>query len=223
MIEIAHLPHIYKLARGNTSYSFKRGDGVTSTDAVKHLWLVEKGFVKRFEIMNTGAICVQGFYGPGDAFPLTYVFQALMDRSIYNGPEIYYYEAMCDTKLRRVSGEELKTAAKADPLVYKDLFSIAGNRFLSDIQLLESKGLPDANHQVAHLIIHYSERFGVKLRTGSIRIDLPLTQQDVADVLSLTRETVSMSIRKLREMDLIGGGRKLVVKDSVKLKAWVYE
>ncbi len=212
---------LWALANQEDVRNYVRGETITTTDDLNYMWFVKKGFVKRFHILNNGNISVQGFSAQGDAFPLTYIYQVLFDRKLYRGPDTYYYEAMSQTTLVRISGKRLKAEVKKDPSLYRDLLAIAGNRFTSDIQLLENRGLPDAHMQVAHQLYHYAKRFG-KVHGGGISIQLPLTQQDLADILGLARETVSTTINNLKNDGLLKKSRKLVVADLKGLEAIAY-
>lgn len=212
---------LWALANQEDVRTYVRGQTITNTDDLNHMWFVKKGFVKRFHILSNGNISVQGFSACGDAFPLTYIYQVLFDRELYRGPDTYYYEAMCPTTLVRISGERLKSEVTKDPSLYRDLLAIAGNRFTSDMQLLENRGLPDAQMQVAHQLYHYAKRFG-KAHGNNISIQLPLTQQDIADILGLTRETVSTTINNFKNDGLLKKSRKLIVADLEGLESIAY-
>jgi len=215
-------PKLTKLIRGGMRQTYKREEPIFDTGNMDGIYQVASGFVKRFEIMNNGAINVQGIYGRGDVFSLTYVFKLMQHRKIYNGPETYYYEALGSTTVYKLLGTDLKAALEKDPLLYRDLFSIAGDHFSSDIYLLENQSLPTAEKRVAHLLSFYIECYGKQRRDG-IHLIAPLTQQDVADILSLTRETVSLAISSLRENGILANSRKIIVPDKQKLSAAAYE
>lgn len=216
------LPELTQLIQTGTRLSFKREEAVCDSDSMDAVYQVISGFVKRYEIMNNGAINVQCIYGPGDVFSITHVFHLLMHRKLYTGPETYYYEALGNTVVHKISAEVLKDAVEKNPLLYKDLFAVAGIRFLSDIQLLENKSLASAEKRVAHILSFYIERYGRRMNTG-YHLMAPLTQQDIADVLSLTRETVSLAISALKEQGLLTPARKIVVPDPQKLRDIAYE
>lgn len=191
--------------------SFSKGELVQSSDdAQQHLYLISAGFVKRYLIENNGTLSVQYIEGPGDIFPLTFVFSKLLNQRIYRGPEVYYYEAMSKVELYSIDGEMLIESAKKEPLLYKDLLSSAGERFESNIQLLENQGLRTAYHRVAHQLAYLAHRFGKPTPKG-LKVNVPLTQQDVADILSTSRETVSLCIVKLREKGLVNTGSAFVI------------
>lgn len=216
------IPELSKLIQTGTRLTYKREEAICDTDNMNHIYQVASGFVKRFEIMNNGAINVQCVYGPGDVFSITHVFHLVMHRKLYNGPETHYYEALGNTTIYKLPNEALVDAIAKTPLLYKDFFAVAGIRFISDIQMLENKSLPSAEKRVAHILSFYIDRYGKRMNKG-IHLMVPLTQQDIADVLSLTRETVSLAISALKEQGLIEASRKIVVANPDKLRRFAYE
>lgn len=218
----SNVPLLNKLIANGQRKTYTKGETIDTTEDMDGIYMVKKGFVKRFEIMNNGSINNQGIYGVGDMFSLSYVYTILLDRSIYTGPETYYYEAINDVVLYKLTGKELKAEVEKNPLIYRDLFSVAGNRLLSNIQLLESQALANAEKRVAHLILFYTEHYGDTQRIGKA-LGVPLTQQDLADILSLTRESVSLAISSLKKQGLVKGTRKLYVPDLEKLREEAFE
>jgi CRP/FNR family cyclic AMP-dependent transcriptional regulator len=208
------------LEKGKRTH-YVRGDTITTTEETDSVFLVKTGFVKRFQITSSGAINVQSIYGPGDVFSLTYIFQLLFKEDIYRGPDTYYYEAMDETEIFRFPGVELKAIAKGDPLIYRDLLEIAGHRFQSNIKLLENKSLPNAVQRVAHIMLFYIEQYKA-FKGDGYELIVPLTQQDIADVLSLTRESVSSAISTLRKDKVLVGTRTLLVPSLDTLREVAY-
>ncbi len=197
--------------------SLAKGEVIQSTDTSNNLCLIKSGYVKRYMILNDGNIRVQVIYGPGDIFPLALAFKILLDQDLYAGPEVYYYETMSKAEIIALDKQKLVEYVKADNHLYRDLYAEAGRRLYSNLQLLENIGLPTSYNRVAHEIAFYAKEFGEKRLTG-IRIKLPFTQQDLADVLSTTRETVSLCMSELKKKKLIRTGKYLVVRDLEKLK-----
>ena len=174
--------------------------------------MVKTGFIKRYLITNSGGISIQSIYGPNDVFSLTFVFKLLFDKNIYGGPETYYYEALTKTSYYNLEGSLLQEAVSKDPLLYKDLLGVAGDRFNSNIQQLENISLSVYYKRVAHQLWYYANKFSE--RNGNVaHLTIPLTQQDLADVLSTTRETVSLCISDLKKKKLIKSGRYIVIND----------
>jgi len=202
-------------------YLRTKGQVIQTTDGQKKFHLIVKGYVKRYLISNAGSLGVEVIYGPGDVFPLTLVYRELFNKEISSGPEVYYYEAMVDTEIHSISIESLLEHIKQDPMVYKSLFLEAGTRLHSTLQGLENVTLKSSYMRVAHQILFFAERFGVKTEAG-VKVQLPLTHQDLADVLSVTRETVSNSMGELRKKGLIKTNRHILIPSIKKLEDEVY-
>lgn len=183
--------------------------------------MIVSGFVKRYMINDDGTLSVQSIYGPGDVFPLTLVYKLLFDQQIYGGGQIYYYETIAPSRYYSLPAEEFQAAFKNEPQLYSDLLSIAGTRFHSNIQQLENLGLKNARHKVAHQLAYYAQRFGRPTLDGT-KVLPNLTHNELAEVLSLTRETVSIAISELRKEGLIKTGKSIVIPDIKKLKTAAY-
>lgn len=172
-------------------------------------------------ITNDGTIGVQITYGRGDVFPLTLVYKTLYDQSIYHGQETYYYEAMSDAEVYTVDAAALLEEVKKDTQLYSDFFQEAGKHLESCVQRLENLALKTSYNRVAHQLVYFARHFGTK-STGGVQIETPLTHQDLADILSLTRETVSTSMVELRKKKLISTDKLIVVHSMEKLEAEAY-
>lgn len=202
-------------------YQLAKGQVVQTTDSREVLNLIKSGYVKRYMIANDGAVRMQVIYGPGGIFPITIAFKKLVGVELNEGPEVYYYECLTPTEVLTIDALALETAVKQDPDLYKDLFGLAGHRLNFTLHGLENIGLSDSYHRLAHQIAYLAEQFGQKT-TGGTAISVPLTHQDLADILALTRETVSTNIIKLRQKGLIKTTGKLTVPNLKKLQKEAY-
>lgn len=194
-----------------------KGQAIQSTDDLKVFNLVMKGYIKRYLISNDGSIGVQVLYGPGDFFPITLAFKTLFGLAINESKEVYYYETMGEVEIYTIDQFALREAVTKDPRLYKDLMSVAGVRLQSTFAGLENLTLHSSYKRVAHLLAYLAHRFGKRTSAGT-EIKINLTHQDLADILSLTRETVSTNIIKLRKNGLIKTKKTILVPKLKKLQ-----
>jgi len=197
-------------------YKIPKGQIIQSTDDRRVFNLVTKGYVKRYLISNEGNYGVQVIYGPGDVFPITLAYSAIFGRDINEGPETYYYEAMTELELHTVDEPDMVEHIEQNPILYKDLFAISGVRLHSTLHGLENLTLKTSYQRVAHELLYMAKKFGEK-KAGETVIVVPLTHQDIADILSLTRETVSTAMVQLRKKKLISTSKSIAVPDIDKL------
>jgi CRP/FNR family transcriptional regulator len=191
---------------------------IQTSDSQRSFYLVESGYIKRYLIRNDGSLSTDLIYGPGDVFSLMLIFRVLYDREILDSPEIYYYEALTDNvQIYSLSADDLKKYVSASPILYRDLLNEAGKRMTYETYGLENIAMKDAYKRLAHRLAYYARHFGEE-DNNRIRIVPPLTHQDIADLLSLTRETVSTCMTRLRKKGLIDvKDRQIIVASIEKL------
>ena len=218
MAKLPVSPALHELLTKQPVIKYPKGQVIETTDGVKRFYLVKSGYVKRYLISNDGELGVQVIYGPGDVLPLTLVFKALFEHDINDGPETYYYETMADTELYGIDLASLLAAIETNNLLYRGLFREAGRRMESTLQGLENLRMKTSYNRVAHQLVYLAKQFGQKTAAG-IKISVPLTHQDIADVLGVTRETVSSSMTRLRKKGLVKNSRGIIIPDLDKLEA----
>ena len=80
------------------------------------------------------------------------------------------------------------------------------HRFAQDGQLLLQRmadlAYENVEERLAHILLSLGQRHGVQ-EGKALRIDLPLSQQDLADMIGSSRQTVSLELRKLAGPGLI--------------------
>lgn len=192
-----------------------------TTDEKTDITLVHSGYIKRYLITNDGNESIQIIHGPGAVFPLTPVYKMLLDQSIYSGPETFYYQAMSDSQLYTISQEVLRASVEKDSLLYRDLLHVSGTRLNEYVHSLENISMGSAYNRVAHQLLFYAHYFSKKTSKGT-KILIPLTQQSIANVLNITRETTSVSMNKLRGKGLIDGTKYITIPDVEALQEEVY-
>jgi CRP/FNR family transcriptional regulator len=209
--------HLYTRVTSGHHRLLSKGELMSDADIRTFIHVVTSGYIKRYSIDNDGAQSIQVIYGPGDIFPLTPVFKRLYNLDIYRGPDTFFYEAMCDSEIASLDHTTLEQSTQIDPLIYRDLLYISGIRLNSNIQQLESTALRTTNRRIAHLIAYYADKFGEEQEQG-IMIKVPLTHQNLADILNMARETITRRLVRLEEKGLLIAGKNIVVLDLPGLK-----
>lgn len=199
----------------------KKGHVIQTTDSRQNFNFITSGYIKRYLITSDGSIAVEAIYGPNDVFSLTLIYKALFNQALYDGLETYYFETMTDCEINTINIDVLQHYIKTNPFLYQDLLSQTGKRLHAAIQGLENITIKSAYNRIAHLLLYLGRRFGNK-KPGGIEIDVPLTHQDLASILSLTRETVSVNLTALRKKKLISGNKYIQIVDMEKLEEEAY-
>ena len=195
----------------------KRQLATTFGDNTK-LNLIKTGYIQRYLITKDGSRNIQAFFGPNDIFPLIPVFKNAYKMDVYSGLEQYYFETVNETEIFWISQETLWEAQGNNPMIFRDLLYHAGLRLNLYTHRLEDIALKDSYRRVAYLLAFYSERFFEKTPKG-IKILMPRSQQQIADMLSLRRETVNRMITRLKKKGIVYPGSYFIVPDLDRLKS----
>jgi CRP/FNR family transcriptional regulator len=203
---------LYQLLLTGRLLKLGKGQVVDPMSDRSMLNYLESGYIKRYLITHEGNKSVQNIYGPGDIFPLTPTYNRVFETEIYKGPEQYYYESMTDIVIYVLDINTLADALAQNPVIYKDLFYEAGVRLNAYIHRMEDRSLRTGLYRTAHMVAFLARQFGEPVE-GGIEIQLPLTKNSLAEILDLTRETVSRELNRLKARGFIEPKKKIIVKD----------
>ena len=176
-------------------------------DPADTLYYIIEGYVKVYSILHTGVERIINIEGPGDFFPLTSYLSG-------SGVVRYFYECMGEVKLQIISAEKLRDKIKGNfdfAQMLVNYSNLKQQRFLQRIDILS---VNNARRKVVSLLAFLLEKTG-KPETLS-QLSITLTQQDIANMCALTRETTSAQLIRLRREGVISGTKKMMI-DTRKL------
>jgi CRP-like cAMP-binding protein len=208
---------IYNLLKTGNRSQYSKGQIIQSTESQRTMNFVTKGYVKRYLISSTGKLGIEVIYGPGDFFPLTLLLDKIFKLGVYEGPEVYFYEAMTETTVYGISVDEVANSAMQDPLFYKDLLRETGRRLQTTLSSLENLSLQSPYNRLAHQLVFFTNAFGQELKSG-IKICVPLTPQDLADVLTINVQNIEKCLSQLEEQSIIKRNKYITITNIKKLR-----
>lgn len=190
---------------------YRKGEIILRADEEpRGVLFLKKGYVKLYSISEQAQELSLIIFKPEDFFPVMWAINAT--------PNDYYLEAMDEVWLWQAPREEFVKFLKANNDVLFELVSRILIRLGGLLKRMEYMIFGNAQNKVASIIAICAERFG-QLKEGRTVIGVILTHQDIANLIGVTRETVSIEIKKLEKKRIIGyKGRYLVVKDAHRLK-----
>lgn len=142
--------------------------------------------------------------------------------SLDGGDRSTTVQALDRVDVLAVGGSRFTEYLVAHPAVLRNLaMVIAGRLRDSDRRLLEF-GTSDSLSRLCARLLELAKRYGVADDDGSIRIESPLSQGELASWSGLSREAVVKSMRSLRRLGWIRNeGRAITIldADSVRTRA----
>jgi CRP/FNR family transcriptional regulator, cyclic AMP receptor protein len=183
-----------------TSRAFRRGAVLFSEgDVADRVFLIEHGWVTLRTATPAGGEVILGLRGPGDV---------LGELSALDGePRSATAVAVEDVEAVVASAGELSAMLRRDSELARELLRVLARRLReSDRQRLEFAML-DSLGRVARRLLELAERFGEPGHDG-VRVELPLSQEQLASWCGCSREATVKALRTLREVAGVTTGRR---------------
>jgi CRP-like cAMP-binding protein len=116
-------------------------------------------------------------------------------------------EAIAAASVALIAPDAFERIAAEDPLLYLALARNIAHRTAQVQAKLERLSRAPAEARVAAALLEICDDFGVPLPGGGHRLELPLSQEDLARLAGTTRETASTAIASFARRGLIRGSR----------------
>lgn len=161
------------------------------------IYAVRSGFIKGYDISTNGIEQLLWFGATGDFFPTNWIFAK-------PSTSTFFYDAFTDVELYCVARSQLISFLQTNNQASFELTQRYATNFNDALNHLNATGKPRAEEKLLHLLYFLARTSRVeKHRTSGIEIALPLTHQHIANLLGLTRETVAVELKKLKDRKLV--------------------
>lgn len=176
------------------------------------LWALADGVV-RFES-----------FAEGDSQALIGVCQQVHwfgELAAFDGkPRLHTARAATEATLLFMPNRGLQALLAARPAFYHNLGQLLAHHYRSVLGYLHDLVSLPAAARVAHRLVQLAKWSPPADPSGPIEVRID--QEDLGQIVGLTRHTVSRALRALKAAGLVEGGyRRVVVRDLAGLEAWV--
>ena len=159
------------------------------------LYLIESGRVKVHQATASGSEVILNILGPGDFFG---------EMSLLDGqPRSADISTLEPSALLLLEGEALRGLLMDQPAAAWTLLQILSLRVRDANMQAEMMMTRDVPGRVAACLLRLAETQGTALPNGSLRVNVSLTQSDLAALIGATRERVSRALSAFRESGAI--------------------
>ncbi len=175
--------------------SYKKGEIIQHANEVPQgIYFLYEGFVREFTLSNDGEQHLTLVYEPGEIFSVNWIFLDIQ-------PNVYR-QAHTNVVVYSLSGDVFRKAVNENSKLHTELTYL----MMKQVHLLSSRvenlTFSNAYDKVAYHLIHLAGRFGEPIKEGWY-IRLPFRHQQIAEALSMSRETASRMIARMEKKKLI--------------------
>jgi CRP/FNR family transcriptional regulator, cyclic AMP receptor protein len=173
------------------------------------IYLVETGRIRVFYVGPSGREITLAYWHPGNFVGGPDVFT--------KGIHVWTGIAAVNSSVLHVPGDVLRQMVVQIPALAIGIIeglSFKGRCYSSLAQML---GTRSPSERLAHLLLHLMDLYGVTER-GGVLIAAPFTQADLANMIGVTRQWVTTSLKRLAEMGVLESqGANIMIRDAAPL------
>jgi CRP-like cAMP-binding protein len=159
-------------------------------------FFVKRGVVRLYNITTQGEERTVGYESDGGLLPIEWLFS--------KAPvSLYYYDTFTDCEIYRIPKDELKDLFQQRPQVASAFLDRAVSMYLGATMHLHALEQPKARQKLLYIFQYLMLRFGKESGKSDYKIDLKLTHQEIANLIGITRDTVSTEISKLTKEGVV--------------------
>ena len=188
-----HQPTLSNFVRQYPLKSFKKNETIIfQDDQPTTVYYITSGFVKGYDIDSQGSEQILWLGTSGDFFPAIWAFQLTP-----NVP--YFFSAFTDVETHAIPRLVFKEFIDTN---HQALIEVTGNlatRLNDTYRHLNAAEKAKTDEKIAHGLYYLARRFANIAGGTATKISLPLTHQDIASLVGLTRETVTQELKKLKD------------------------
>jgi CRP/FNR family transcriptional regulator len=152
------------------------------------IYFIEKGRIRVTRLSGEGKAVILALLGPGDL-----IGEAAWDVGDHDS----YAATLEESKVYHISREAFHSFIRENPEFGLRLIQILGIRLKQAHSRIEDLVFRQVPSRVARLLISLAESHG-KVTPNGIRVEFPLTHQEIADLVGSSRVTVTQILNKFR-------------------------
>ncbi|MBM7624138.1 Crp/Fnr family transcriptional regulator [Sporohalobacter salinus] len=178
----------------------------------KGLFFIKSGKVKIAKMVETGEEQILHILKQGEIFAEVVLF----DGGNYPATAI----AMEDSQIGILRNKDIEELITEVPEIALEILKVMSKRLRRAQQTIRNLGLKNTESRTASILLQLAKEHGIGSRDNNqVEINLSLSQQELANLVGATRETISRVLGKLKEKNLIANSRQqIVIKDLVGLR-----
>lgn len=187
---------------------YKKGEMlIRADDDPQGIFCLINGYVRQYTISKNGSELTLHIIKPVSYFPMVW--------AINGTPNIYYFEALTPVEVGRAPRAELVNFIKDKPVIIFELMSELLEDYAETLTRVENLVFSDAYRRVISILLYIIKHFGEK-RADGFFVEHRFTQQDIATLVGIARETAGLEMAKLEKAGLVKYKKHSMVFGNIK-------
>lgn len=194
---------------------FKKGEILLlKNETPTSVYLIESGKVKTYAIDSDGCERIVSFHQKGEILPIGFAFW-LVKKSHF------FYEAYTKCSVRMVPAGDFINYLNQNANYLQSLYVKTVKQLLIMMNRVSALVQSSSLNKVALSLLYMPDQLGINKRPHKSKLNVSVTQQEIANLIGLTRETIGTELKELQKMKLINCSRKSYVIHMGKLRKYL--
>lgn len=207
IFSILEEPELKKITDKIKRTNYKKGEIIFfEGDISDKLYVINHGKIKVFKYNKEGKEQILYILSSGDF---------LGDLSLLKKDEFKFNaEALEDVNICQLTKDDFDQAVKENPDISLKLLEVLYERINKLENLVESLSTKDIETRISRLLLGLIKDFGIP-QDNTVILELPLSREDMANYIGVTRETISRRLNAMQEEGTLTleGNRTIILND----------
>lgn len=183
-------------------------------DTANTLYFINEGKIKLYKYTKDGKEQILHVLSEGDFFGELELIKLSKHR--------FNAKAIVDSKICTLTKDEMKKIIIRNPEIGIKLLETVAERLAKVERLVQNLATNNVDSRMAYLLIDLAEKYGTNIGKN-ISIKLPLSREEMANYIGVTRETISRKLKKFEDERLIeiAETKNIVILDEKGLKDYI--
>jgi CRP/FNR family cyclic AMP-dependent transcriptional regulator len=157
---------------------------------------IKSGVIKVYNITTGGEEKIVSYESDGSLVPSGWLFSK-------SPAALFYYDAFTDSQMYSIPKRDMISFINTNQDATTSLLDHYASMYTAAIMHLHALEQSRARDKLLHIFQYLALRFGKAVDKNTFRVELRLTHQDIANLIGITRETVTAEISKLSKSGVI--------------------
>jgi len=196
---------------------YKKGEIILLQDEIpRHVSIIKSGMVKTYNINKHGEERPISFDGHPEVFPIGWIYGKIERTE-------YFFEAFTDCEVFEMPRRDYLQYLRFHPKMGYEMYASLAARHVSLQARIYALEQSRASDKIILTLLYLCNRFAASTAGHSNiqHLKLPLTQQELANYIGITRETTSTELKKLEKQNIIKHNKLEYTIDVIKLRSLV--
>jgi CRP-like cAMP-binding protein len=194
---------------------YKKGDIVLMQNVVpSYAYAVKSGVMRSYMVAADWDERSVSFITENEVFPICWLFSK-------TASTLYYYVAHTDCELYVMKKDEFQEFISSSASVSYALLDHSINDYVTKTLQITALEQTKAISKILHTMNYFALRYGHELSKDIIKINIPLTQKDIASFSGMARETVASELSKIRDKNILTTKSKFYTVNITNLRQYI--